>query len=114
MKHYEVIALSVGGPNNKIYRSRDIVREDNFRPGRAEELVTLGFLRPLPEDKSPESTDDQAPKAEAPQIAPAPGIPALADITPKEIKFRLDLKGVTYNKKANKETLYALLLASVQ
>lgn len=45
MKKYKVIALSVGGPGNKIYKSGDIVTEKNFREGRADELVKLCFLK---------------------------------------------------------------------
>lgn len=47
MKKYEVIALSVGGMANKIFKSKEVVREDQFKPGRAEELVLQGFLKPL-------------------------------------------------------------------
>lgn len=44
---YRVIALSVGGSNNKIFDSGDIVKTENFKEGRAEELVKLGFLEPF-------------------------------------------------------------------
>lgn len=45
MKKYIVIALSVGGMGNKIFRCNDVVNEDQFLPGRADELVESGFLR---------------------------------------------------------------------
>jgi hypothetical protein len=48
---YKVIALSVGGLGNKIFSSGDIVSDENFQKGRAEELVRLGFLKPLEEPK---------------------------------------------------------------
>jgi hypothetical protein len=45
MKQYKVIALSVGGRANKIFSAGDSVNEDNFIPGRADELEKLGFLK---------------------------------------------------------------------
>lgn len=54
MKSYTVIALSVGGLGKKIFNSGDTVYENNFRPGRAEELVAQGFLKPNEHDVMPE------------------------------------------------------------
>lgn len=45
MKQYTVIALSVGGRGNKIFSSGDTVSENDFIPGRAEELVQQKFLK---------------------------------------------------------------------
>jgi hypothetical protein len=45
MKQYKVIALSVGGRANKIFSAGDTVNEDNFIPGRADELEKQGFLQ---------------------------------------------------------------------
>jgi hypothetical protein len=58
MKEYKVIALNVAGPGNKIYYLGETVYENNFREGRAEELVRLGFLKPsnVPEAQPPNST----------------------------------------------------------
>lgn len=47
MKSYKVIALSVGGLNNKIFNSGDEVFENNFHPGRADQLVVSGFLKEI-------------------------------------------------------------------
>jgi hypothetical protein len=52
MKLYKVKALSVGAKGNKIFNSGDTVKETNFAPGRADELVKLGFLEDLGEDES--------------------------------------------------------------
>lgn len=46
-KEYKVKALNVGGPGNKIYYLGETVYENNFKEGRAEELVRLGFLEPV-------------------------------------------------------------------
>jgi len=53
MRHYKVIALSVGGRANKIFSAGDTVTEENFIPGRAEELVRQGFLKPIEETSEP-------------------------------------------------------------
>lgn len=52
-KTYKVIALSVGGLNNKIFNSGETVTADNFPRGNAEDLVKQGFLQEVkpPEDK---------------------------------------------------------------
>lgn len=44
-KIYTVIAYSVGGMNNKVYKSGEKVKESNFPPGNAEKLVEQGFLK---------------------------------------------------------------------
>jgi hypothetical protein len=44
-KNYTVISYSVGGRNNKVYKSGDKVKESNFPPGNAEDLVKGGFLK---------------------------------------------------------------------
>lgn len=49
MKRYKVIALSVGGRGNKIFKSGDEVNEDCFLPGHVEELVSGMFLQPIAE-----------------------------------------------------------------
>ncbi len=47
MKKYLVVALSVGGMNNKIYELNNEVTADCFPEGHAEELVEKGFLKPI-------------------------------------------------------------------
>lgn len=70
MKKYKVIALSVGAMSNKIFRSGDIVSENAFPPGHAEELVKDGFLEPVTEKKmnqiegQPEDVDKAKTKRE--------------------------------------------------
>jgi hypothetical protein len=53
MKRYKVIALSVGGRANNIFSAGDIVTEENFIPGRADELVAQGFLKQIDETPHP-------------------------------------------------------------
>lgn len=61
MKQYKVIALSVGGRANKIFSAGDTVNEDNFIPGRADELEKQGFLKSIGStdaDVTPLSSDE--------------------------------------------------------
>ena len=67
MKSYTVIALSVGGLGKKIFNSGDTVYEDNFIPGREEELVKQGFLKPNHSNVMPEL---EIPDEPEPHVAP--------------------------------------------
>lgn len=58
-KQYQVIALSVGGAYNKIFNSGDIVLDSQFVPGRAEELVKQGFLKPIDAPELPDIGNDE-------------------------------------------------------
>lgn len=58
MKEYKVIALSVGGLNNKIFNSGDIVNDKQFVQGHAEKLVEQGFLKPLHHTKEVEVKEE--------------------------------------------------------
>lgn len=51
MRTFKVISLSVGGSNNKIFKSGDIVTENQFPQGNADKLVKGGFLKEILEDK---------------------------------------------------------------
>lgn len=58
MKEYKVIALSVGGLNNKIFNSGDTVNDKQFVQGHAEKLVEQGFLKPLQPTKDVEVSEE--------------------------------------------------------
>jgi len=58
MKEYKVIALSVGGLNNKIFNSGDTVNDKQFVQGHAEKLVEQGFLTPLHLTKDVELSEE--------------------------------------------------------
>jgi hypothetical protein len=49
---YEVIALSVGGKGNKIFKFGETVTEAQFPNGNAAELVEKGFLKAVKEPAS--------------------------------------------------------------
>lgn len=61
-KTYIVIALSVGGLGNKIFKSGDEVKENNFYEGHADKLVDQGFLKLKEEKKEDSQSKDDNPK----------------------------------------------------
>jgi hypothetical protein len=83
-KKYKVIALSVGGANNFVYKSGDIVKESNFPVGNADKLAKSGFLLEIIDT------------------------PEVVEITAKELKEILTAKGIEYPKNASKAELLAL------
>ena len=52
MKHYKVIALSVGGPGNQIFHSGMIVTDEHFQLGHADKLVKSGYLEEIKPKKA--------------------------------------------------------------
>lgn len=62
-KNYTVIAYSVGGINNIVYKSGDEVKESNFPPGNAEKLVSQGFLKRFTKSKQTKAEKAAAAKA---------------------------------------------------
>lgn len=92
MAQYKVIALSVGGLRNKIYYSGDTVSDECWSPGRAQELVKQGFLKPL-DEQEPAAKIDGGPKT-------------IDDYTVKEIKALLDIKRIEYKPNDGKQTLF--------
>lgn len=59
--NYKVKSLSVGGLRKKAFESGDIVTDENFKPGRAKELVQQGFLVPVVDDTPEEKKTDLPP-----------------------------------------------------
>jgi hypothetical protein len=45
--NYKVISLSVGGKNNRVFKSGDIVTDSHFHLGAAKELAEKGFLKEI-------------------------------------------------------------------
>lgn len=91
-KKYKVIALSVGGARNKVYKSGDIVTAESFPPGNAEKLVATGFIIPVAIEKAISTS--------------------LVDtITAKELKEMLSKLSISFGKNESKVDLYATLMA---
>lgn len=93
MKQYKVIALSVGAMNSKIFNSGDIVNEDAFIPGRADELVKLNFLREIESEKQPLGIDD-------------------FDVS--DIKRNLNNYKIRFSDNASKAELYKLMVLAMK
>ncbi len=105
MKKYKVKSLSVGGQGNKIYYSGDIVSENNFKAGRADELVAKGFLSLESEETHKEHieiSDEETKSLE--------GTPTTEEISKEEIIKDLIDRSVVFDPKASKKSLYKLWL----
>ena len=78
MKHYKLIALSVGAKGNRpLFKKDDLTYPENtWDEGRAEELVGLGFLIRIKEDpiKATPKKPAPAPEKEKPEAKKEPSI----------------------------------------
>jgi hypothetical protein len=89
--NYKVIALTVSGLGNKVFRAGEIVSESNFVAGRAEKLVESGFLARV---------DDIATnKLEAKQTDEAPAPEKIVEVPEKNILDEMQSKAQKGNKK---------------
>ncbi len=102
MKKYIVKSLAVSGLGNKVFRCRAEVNENNFPPGRAEELVKSGHLV---------RTEETAPAAEPEKVKPKVTGDDFSTLTKKQIGEKLTERGIEFDPKSNKEHLLALLTA---
>ena len=75
MDKYKVIALSVGGVSNKIFKSGDEVSDTDFPEGAAKELVKKGFLKPMTDKEIAESKAKEAAEKKAAEEAKAKSSP---------------------------------------
>jgi len=111
IKKYKVVALSVGALNNKIFNSGDIVFENNFREGRADELVKLGFLELIggEKKKASEKSKEVSLPAESVAIPPAAlQVKSIDEITVVEMIRDLTESEIRFKANSSKEELYSL------
>lgn len=128
MADYKVISLSVGGSNNRIYKSGDIVNESNFPPGNIPKLISDKFIKLIPEKAKPQEAtvvpksvtkpviQEATHKTVDPVVAAKPVVekPVENEITPYTeitagaIKKILDEKEVDYRVGASKKELYKI------
>jgi hypothetical protein len=99
---YKVIALSVSGRRNKIFRAGDIVTDKNFPEGNATKLVEEGFIKPIGNMPSVEFVIKPEEEFAKPIDKMQPEIRAYEDITVKELR---EITGISDPKK-NKASLY--------
>lgn len=105
---YRVIALSVGGIGNKVFRYGDRVSEANFPKERFQEILKGGFLEAIEEEKK---IEDKMPLDKGIDESFMTSEKAAYDeITTKEIKEYLDEKGVSYKSNASKQELHGIYL----
>ena len=101
MKKYTVIALSVSGLKNKIFRHGDEVTENSFLPGRAEELARKEFLKEI-------GSDNIVPNDNVGQPEIIPNDINVDDITMSEIKSDLKKWEVLFPNNMSKSDLFEL------
>lgn len=104
MKSYKVIALSVGGLNNKIFNSGDEVFENNFHPGRADQLVVSGFLKEITGQESLPNLGNLIGKTPL----------GIDEFEVTDIKQNLTNFKVDFDSNATKQELYNLWLSVSQ
>lgn len=98
MKSYKVIALSVGGAGNKVFNLGDIVTDKNFIPGRADQLVTLGFLKEI-----------NVPTPMNENVNGHASVSPFSNMTYKKLKEELLKRGIDFNPGASKQEMIELL-----
>ena len=89
MKKYIVIALSVGGLNNKIFNAGDHVTEKQFPAGNADKLVTSGHLK-LDDEMQARSQNQGNPSGSADSGSPAPSETVVITGDPLAEQQRID------------------------
>lgn len=120
MKNYVVIALYVGG-KNKVFTSGDIVNESNFETS-IENLEKQGFIKSLESDDDVQEItiemgfgdtleDVQEDTEVEPKFTTIDGkkVFYIQDCSANEIKTELTFRGVNFDNRANKTTLWGLL-----
>lgn len=102
---YRVIALSVGGRNNKIFKSGDIVKDVNFPEGNISALVKGGFLEPLNTVKTKVESDVEP----VSELNLKHGM-EISEVTKKQIASDLNKLDIEFDPSASKTELFELLL----
>jgi len=103
MKKYQVIALSLGGLGNKIFKSGNIVTEKNFIEGRAEELVKQGFLKEVPEEEAEKATEtEEAPSENVEENSEVTETP-VEEVPEEEAEKATEEKPISKNKQKAKK-----------
>ena len=113
-RKFKVIALSVGGKNNKVFNSKDIVDESNFASS-VDELVSKGFLEEIKSSKHEKPTT----KIESEKVEKSSILDELTssndeinieDFSKKQIGNALKKLEIEYNSRDSKTDLWNLLM----
>jgi len=119
MANYKVIALSVGGKGNKIYKSGDVVTEKHFPDGNINSLIKGGFLQPCDEESKmnvpvtePEQPEvnytEETGNESKEEFDPGKAKKEFNDISIIELQEYLTEKGIEFRADENKKNLYKL------
>lgn len=98
---YKVIVTALSGRGKKIYRHPDIVKDTDFPPGHAEQLVKKGFLVSIDEPSQTQKISEVVKQ-----------VVSIDDKTKKELMAELDKKQIDYNPNDKKQVLYDLFINS--
>jgi hypothetical protein len=116
LKRYKVIALSVGGTRNKVFRSGEEVNESQFQDGVADQLVGKGFLELISEDKEvPKKMEPQQPQTiEKPKPPTVVEIMSIDNVTRKDMMAFLKTRKIDFEANATKKELYKMWKEEVE
>jgi len=109
-RNFKVKSLSLGGKNNKIYESNDVVTSECFSTD-VDDLVEKGFLvelDPSKEDSKP--TGDEPTGDEPTGDEPTGDEPTGDDFSKKQIVAFLKEMNVEFNQSDKKDVLWNLLI----
>lgn len=108
---YRVKALSVGGKNNKIFKSGDIVEPSNFS-APIQDLVDGGFIEIIGEQKqkSQPATNHSNESGSNGNVAGA--VVDVADYTKKHVEAVLAILQIEFEQKDKKQILWDQLFNS--
>ena len=114
-KSYKVIALSVGGKNNKVFKSGDIVDGSKFSAD-ANDLVEKGFLEPVEDDVVEDDVVEDDVVEDEPTIDESEKVAAATadsdDYTKNHIEQALKDLEVEYDSRDKKAVLWKVLFGS--
>lgn len=108
MKHYKVIALSVGGSKNKVFHVGEEVRENQFPDGVADQLVEKGFLKEIGKDDEVPKMVPQEPQTIEKPVTSTLEVKGISEVTRKDMMAFLKKQGVEFATDISKKELYEL------
>lgn len=112
MRRFKVKALSVGGHNNKIFKSGQEVTSKNFPSDNLDRLVKEGFLEEIEPTEADLNEDEN--EIEKEPLVEVPTLKQMDDFTEDQLKEWLKSKEIFFRKKAEKPELYGLYLKEMK
>lgn len=119
MKTYKVLSINVTGLGNTLYFSGDIVKENNFPPGNADDLVLRRHLKVHDEEATeaePSDADLGNTRNNPDPAAPKPFNKEMkfGDHSKEELQNKLLELNVAFKKKDGQGKLFNLVLTALE